>query len=55
MNIELEKYMETLTKDIIWRVGWLDRAISVEPDIPKVRKELKELQEKFNTEINNVL
>ena len=53
--MNLEEYMQTLAKGIVVRVRWLDMAIAIEPDIPKVRKELEELQEKFNTEINNVL
>ena len=53
--MNLEKYMQTLAKGIVVRVRWLDMAIAIEPDIPKVSKELEELQEKFNAEINNVL
>ena len=53
--MNLEEYMQSLAKGIVVRVRWLDMAIAIEPDIPKVRKELEELQEKFNTEINNVL
>ena len=53
--MNLEEYMQTLAKGIVVRVRWLDMAIAIEPDIPKVRKELEELQEKFNTEINNVI
>tara|TARA_R100001530_G_C4269443_1_gene142736 strand:- start:335 stop:544 length:210 start_codon:yes stop_codon:yes gene_type:complete len=53
--MNLEEYMQTLAKGIVVRVRWLDMAIAIEPDIPKVSKELEELQEKFNAEINNVL
>ena len=53
--MNLEEYMQTLAKGIVVRVRWLDMAIAIEPDIPKVSKELEELQEKFNAEINYVL
>jgi len=53
--MNLEEYMQTLAKGIVVRVRWLDMAIAIEPAIPKVSKELEELQEKFNAEINNVL
>ena len=53
--MNLEEYMQTLAKGIVVRVRWLNMAIAIEPDIPKVSKELEELQEKFNAEINNVL
>jgi hypothetical protein len=53
--MNLEEYMQTLAKGIVVRVRWLDMAIAIEPGIPKVSKELEELQEKFNAEINNVL
>ena len=53
--MNLEEYMQTLGKNIAVLVRWLDMAIVTDPSRPKIQKDLKELQEKFNAEINNVL
>ena len=52
---QIEEYMQSLTKEITMRVKWLDKALAIEPDTPRIQKELKELQEKFNKVINDEL